>query len=51
MPVRVTKAKGGRFRVTDAGRVTARRTTKARAAKQVRLLRGVAHGWRPTRGR
>ena len=51
MPVRVTKTKGGRFRVTDAGRVTAMRTTKARAAKQARLLRGVAHGWRPARGR
>ena len=44
MPVRVTKTKGGRFRVTDAGRVTARRTTKGKAARQARLLRGLAHG-------
>lgn len=50
MPVKVRKVRGG-YRVTDAGKVTASRTTKTKATKQARLLRGVAHGWKPTRRR
>lgn len=50
MPVKVRKVRGG-YRVTDAGRVTAKRTTRRRALRQARLLRGVAHGWHPTRSR
>ncbi|HUY52038.1 MAG TPA: hypothetical protein VMV92_41120 [Streptosporangiaceae bacterium] len=50
MPVKVRKTRGG-YRVTDAGRVTARRTTKTKAAAQARLLRGVARGWKPSRKR
>lgn len=50
MPVAVRKLRRG-YRVTDAGRVTARGTTKARAAAQARLLRAVAHGWHPARRR
>jgi ribosomal protein S18 len=50
MPVRITKA-GKRYRVTDAGRVTAKGTTKAKAKRQGNLLRAVAHGWKPTRRR
>jgi hypothetical protein len=48
MPVKVRKVKRG-YRVTDAGRITAKGTTKANAARQARLLRAVAHGWKPTR--
>ena len=48
MPVKIRK-RGSRFSVTDAGRTTARGTTKAKAKRQANLLRGVAHGWRPTR--
>ena len=50
MPVRVSR-RGSRYRVTDAGRVTAKGTTRAKARRQANLLRGVAHGWHPTRRR
>jgi hypothetical protein len=50
MPVKVRKTRGG-YRVTDAGRVTARRTTRRKAGRQANLLRAVQHGWRPTRRR
>jgi hypothetical protein len=48
-PVRVRKVRGG-YRVTDSGRVTAKRTGKVKAEAQARLLRAVSHGWRPSRG-
>lgn len=51
MPVRVTRTKGGRFRVTDGGRVTARGTTKGKATRQARLLLALQHGWKPAPGR
>ncbi len=47
MPVKVTKS-GGKYRVTHGGKVSAKGTTKAKATKQARLLRAVAHGWKPT---
>jgi len=50
MPVKVRKSGRG-YRVTDAGRVTARSTTRAKARGQANLLRAVAHGWKPTRKR
>lgn len=50
MPVKTRKARGG-YRVTDAGKVTARRTTKTKAKRQANLLRATAHGWKPTRKR
>lgn len=50
MPVKVRK-KGGRYRVTDGGRVTAKGTTKKKARKQANLLRAVSHGWKPTKHR
>ena len=48
MPVKVRKVKGG-WRVTDAGKVTARRTSRTQAERQARLLRAVAHGWKRRR--
>ena len=48
MPVKVRKVKGG-YRVTDKGRVTAKRTSRRNATRQARLLRAVAHGFTPTR--
>lgn len=48
MPVKVRKTKGGKYRVTDAGRTTAKGTTKKNAQSQARLLRAVSHGWHPT---
>ena len=43
MPVKIRKT-GKSHRVTDAGRVTAKHTTKAKANRQADLLRAVAHG-------
>lgn len=50
MPVKMRKIRGG-YRVTDAGRVTAKDTAKAKAQRQANLLRAVSHGWKPSRGR
>lgn len=50
MPVQVSRTGRG-YRVTDAGRITAKSTTRAKANRQARLLRAVAHGFRPTRRR
>lgn len=46
MPVKVRKVDG--FRVSTPGGVKAKRTTKAKAKRQARLLRGVEHGFKPT---
>ncbi len=48
MPVKVIKLPKGGWRVRDAGRITAKKTTKAKALRQVRLLHGIASGWKPT---
>jgi hypothetical protein len=50
MPVKVRKTRGG-YRVTDAGRMTAKGTTRTKAERQAKLLRGVAHGWKPSKSR
>jgi hypothetical protein len=49
MPYRIEKVKGG-YRVVNAitGDVKAAKTTKARAERQIRLLRGIDHGMRPS---
>lgn len=46
MPVRIRKVDG--FQVRTPGGVKAKRTTKTKAKRQARLLRGVEHGWKPT---
>lgn len=46
MPVRVRKVDG--YRVSHGGKVSAKHTSKAKAKRQANLLRGVAHGWKPT---
>jgi hypothetical protein len=51
MPVKVKRNRSGSYRVTDADRVTAKHTTKAKAEKQARLLRGAARGRAPARRR
>ena len=50
MPYRVKPVGGGRYRVVNAetGAIKARRTTRARAQRQVNLLRGREHGFVPT---
>jgi len=46
MPVKVRKVNG--YRVSTPGGVKAKSTTKVKAQRQTRLLRGVEHGWKPT---
>lgn len=48
MPTSIRKVKGG-YRVATPGGVKAKKTTKANAVKQARLLRAVEHGWRPSK--
>ena len=49
MPVKLRKAKGGKYRVSTPGGVKAKGTTRAKAQAQARLLRAIEHtGWRPT---
>ncbi len=49
MPVKITKLKGGRVRVSTPHGTKAKRTTMAKAKSQKRLLNAVEHGWVPTR--
>lgn len=51
MPVKVSKVGKGRYRVRHGGKVAAKGTTKAKATRQANLLRGLAHGWKPSRRR
>ena len=46
-PVEITKT-DGKYRVSHGGKVSAKATSKKKAEAQARLLRGVAHGWKPT---
>jgi len=47
MPGGMRKVKGG-YRVVWGGRTRAKRTTKRKAKRQMKLLRAVKHGWKPT---
>jgi hypothetical protein len=49
MPYEIRR-KGSRYQVvnSDTGEIHAHATTKAKAEKQLKLLRGVEHGWTPT---
>jgi len=46
MAGRVKKVNG--YRTVWGGKTTAKRTTKKKAHAQLRLLRGVKRGWKPT---
>ncbi len=46
MPVKIRKVDG--YRVSTPNRVHAKKTTKAKAQSQARLLNAVEHGWKPT---
>lgn len=48
MPVKQTKLKSGKVRVSTPGGVKAKSTTPAKAKRQANLLRAVEHGWIPT---
>jgi hypothetical protein len=47
MPGGTRKVKGG-FRNRWGGKVTAKKTTRKKAKRQMNLLRAVKHGWKPT---
>lgn len=49
MPVKIKKVNG--FRVSTPGGVKAKRTTKAKAKKQKRLLNAIEHGFVPRKKR
>jgi hypothetical protein len=45
MPIKIRRLpKSRKYRVYNAGRIVARATTKEKARKQARLLRGLEHG-------
>ncbi len=48
MPVKITRLKGGKVRVSTPHGTKAKSTTMAKAKKQERLLNAVEHGWKPT---
>lgn len=48
MPTTIRKLPGGGYRVSTPGGVKAKRTTRAKAEAQARLLRALDHGWTPT---
>jgi hypothetical protein len=53
MPYEMIKNSDGTYRVvnSDTGDVKMKSGSKAEAKRQMRLLYGVEHGWRPTGGR
>ena len=46
MPVKISKVKGD-YKVSTPGGTKAKKTTKAKAIKQERLINAVEHGWKP----
>ena len=48
MPVKISKGKGGKFKVTTPRGMKSKGTTKAKAEAQKRLLNAIDHGWKPT---
>ena len=50
MPAKIRKVRGG-YSVRTPRRIHAKRTTKAKAKKQQRLLNAIDHGFKPTRRR
>ena len=49
MPYKMRKVNG--YRVTSPHGTKAKKTTKRMAKRQLNLLRGIKHGWRPTGGK
>jgi hypothetical protein len=48
MPVKVSKLKSGKYRVSTPGGTKSKGTSKKKAESQKRLLNAVEHGWKPT---
>lgn len=49
MPVKLTKLKNGKVRVSTPNGVKSKGSTPENAKKQERLLNAVEHGWTPSR--
>ena len=48
MPYKMREVKGA-FKVTSPHGTKAKRTTKKKAMRQMKLLRALEHGWKPSR--
>jgi len=48
MPVKITKTKSGKYKVSTPNQVHAKSTTLKKAKAQERLLNAIDHGWRPS---
>jgi hypothetical protein len=48
MPVKMTKLKSGKVRVSTPGGVKSKGSTPTNAKRQARLLNAVEHGFKPT---
>lgn len=48
MPVKLSKLKGGKVRVSTPNGTKAKATTPEKAKRQRNLLNAVEHGWKPT---
>ena len=48
MPYKMKSVGKGKVKVTSPHGVKAKATTPAKAKRQINLLRGVEHGWKPT---
>ncbi len=48
MPYKMSKTKSGEYKVSGPSGIHSRNTTEAKAESQMRLLRGIEHGWKPT---
>lgn len=51
MPYRKIKLADGTYKVISPNGVHSKHTTLSNANKQIRLLQGVEHGWKPTKGK
>lgn len=47
-PVKLTKVKSGKVKVSTPGGTKAKATTPTKAKAQERLLNAVEYGWKPT---
>jgi ribosomal protein S18 len=51
-PVKIRRNKGGKsYRVTDGGKLKARRTSKTKATRQARLLNALRRGFKARKRR
>jgi len=49
MPYKLISLGGGRYKVKSPSGTRAKSTTKSKAKAQIRLLKGIEHGWKPSK--